>query len=75
MTRGLPPELWGDDLGEYLDEEALRCWTDLLRSGADMTDWSLVKQELLKTFCTVDRATRIYQMAANKWTGLQRLLG
>ena len=72
---GLPPELWGDELGKYIDEDALRCWTELQRSGTDMTDWSLVKQELLKTFCTVDRATGIYQMAANKWTGLQRLLG
>ena len=34
-----------------------------------MTDWPLVKQELLKRFCTVDRATVIYPMAANKWTG------
>ena len=69
MMRGLPPECWGDELGEYLDEDAQWCWTDLLRSGADMTDWSLVKQELLKSFCTVDRAKLIYQMAANKWTG------
>ncbi|CDI81420.1 hypothetical protein EAH_00021610 [Eimeria acervulina] len=66
---GLPPELWGDELGKYIDEDALRCWTELQRSGTDMTDWSLVKQELIKDFCTVNRATLIYQMAANKWTG------
>ena len=62
---GLPSELWGDELGEYLDEDALHCWTDLQQSGTGKTDWSLVKQELVKRFCTVDLATLTKWQLAN----------
>ncbi|CDI82635.1 hypothetical protein, conserved [Eimeria acervulina] len=65
----LPRELWGDELGEYLDEDALQCWMDLKLSGTDMADWALIKQELIRCFSTVDQAALIYQMAANKWKG------
>ncbi|CDJ52787.1 hypothetical protein, conserved [Eimeria brunetti] len=65
----LPPGLWGDERGDYPDEEALQCWMDLKQSGADMIDRSLIKQELIKNFCTVDRATLICRMATNKWNG------
>ncbi|CDI80340.1 hypothetical protein EPH_0034350 [Eimeria praecox] len=65
----LPQELCGDELGEYLDEEPLQCWMDLKQSGRDMTDWALIKQELIRCFCKEDRATLIHQMTANKWEG------
>ncbi|CDJ48429.1 hypothetical protein EBH_0020360 [Eimeria brunetti] len=64
----LPQELWGNELREYLDGEALRCWLDLNQFDTDMTDWPHVKQGLTKSFCSVDRATLIYQMATNQWT-------
>ncbi|CDI82217.1 OSJNBa0042D13.18 protein, related [Eimeria praecox] len=64
-----PQELWGDELGKYLDEDALQCWMDLKQSGMDMTDWPLIKQELIRCVCPIDRATLIYPMADNKWKG------
>ncbi|CDI81760.1 hypothetical protein, conserved [Eimeria praecox] len=66
----LPQELWDDKLGENLDGDALQCWMDLKQSGRDMTDWTLIKQELIRCFFTVDRKALIYQLAANKWTGV-----
>ncbi|CDJ47720.1 hypothetical protein EBH_0039570 [Eimeria brunetti] len=68
-SMSLSQDLWGHELGDHLDGIALRCYSDLVRTGADMTDRSYVKRELLKGFCSVDRATAVRQMADNKWTG------
>ncbi|CDJ54307.1 hypothetical protein EBH_0057120 [Eimeria brunetti] len=68
-SMSLSQDLWGHELGDYLDRIALQCYSDLVRTGTGMTDWSYVKRELLKGFCSVDRATVVPQMADNKWTG------
>ena len=64
----LPTARWGDLLGEYLEWEALQFWAHLRQTDMDITNWYLMRRELVQRFCLTDRAVLIRQMVANKWT-------
>ena len=65
----VPPDLWGEHVGDHLVGEALAYYLHMRRMGVDLRQWDTVRERFLRRFCRATRETVLAQLYRNTWRG------